>query len=231
MSKKSHRQYQIYEGLRCAVALCFISGYINAFTYVTQGKRFAGVQTGNLLSFAIHLSNKHYSQALAFLLPIVVFMLGQSFTYFMNRWANKHQLHWYLLSSFALTQVAIVTIILTPFLPSLFTVAGLAFFASIQVDTFKSLRGAPYANMMMTGNIKNAAYLLTKGLYEKNSDIFLIARNTIIIIGGFIFGVVCSTYFSSKLGEWSLSLILIPLLYVNLLLGHEFYNLQVERHS
>ncbi|HGI3288744.1 TPA: DUF1275 domain-containing protein, partial [Streptococcus agalactiae] len=27
MSKKSHRQYQIYEGLRCAVALCFISGY------------------------------------------------------------------------------------------------------------------------------------------------------------------------------------------------------------
>ncbi|MCC9873532.1 DUF1275 domain-containing protein, partial [Streptococcus agalactiae] len=25
--------------------------------------------------------------------------------------------------------------------------------------------------------------------------------------------------------------ILIPLLYVNLLLGHEFYNLQVERHS
>lgn len=61
MSKKSHRQYQIYEGLRCAVALCFISGYINAFTYVTQGKRFAGVQTGNLLSFAIHLSNKHYS--------------------------------------------------------------------------------------------------------------------------------------------------------------------------
>ena len=118
----------------------------------------------------------------------------------MNRWANKHQLHWYLLSSFALTQVAIVTIILTPFLPSSFTVAGLAFFASIQVDTFKSLRGAPYANMMMTGNIKNAAYLLTKGLYEKNSDIFLIARNTIIIIGGFIFGVVCSTYFSSKLG-------------------------------
>lgn len=207
MSKKSHRQYQIYEGLRCAVALCFISGYINAFTYVTQGKRFAGVQTGNLLSFAIHLSNKHYSQALAFLLPIMVFMLGQSFTYFMNRWANKHQLHWYLLSSFALTQVAIVTIILTPFLPSSFTVAGLAFFASIQVDTFKSLRGAPYANMMMTGNIKNAAYLLTKGLYEKNSDIFLIARNTIIIIGGFIFGVVCSTYFSSKLGEWSLSLI------------------------
>ncbi|MCC9692442.1 DUF1275 domain-containing protein, partial [Streptococcus agalactiae] len=163
MSKKSHRQYQIYEGLRCAVALCFISGYINAFTYVTQGKRFAGVQTGNLLSFAIHLSNKHYSQALAFLLPIMVFMLGQSFTYFMNRWANKHQLHWYLLSSFALTQVAIVTIILTPFLPSSFTVAGLAFFASIQVDTFKSLRGAPYANMMMTGNIKNAAYLLTKG--------------------------------------------------------------------
>ena len=47
----SRKKYQVYEGLRCAMMLCFISGYVNAFTYMTQGKRFAGVQTGNLLFF------------------------------------------------------------------------------------------------------------------------------------------------------------------------------------
>lgn len=78
---------------------------------------------------------------------------------------------------------------------------------------------------MMIGNIKNVVYLLIKGFYEKNFDIFLIVRNMIIIIGGFIFGVVCLIYFLSKLGEWSLLLILIFFLYVNLLLGYEFYNL------
>lgn len=43
MSKKKRKHYQVYEGLRCAMTLCFISGYVNAFTYMTQGKRFAGV--------------------------------------------------------------------------------------------------------------------------------------------------------------------------------------------
>lgn len=89
MSKKKRKHYQVYEGLRCAMTLCFISGYVNAFTYMTQGKRFAGVQTGNLLSFAIRLSEQQLKEALQFLLPMIVFMLGQSFTYFMHRWATK----------------------------------------------------------------------------------------------------------------------------------------------
>ncbi|EHI70238.1 hypothetical protein STRIC_2264 [Streptococcus ictaluri 707-05] len=93
MSKKKRKKYQVYEDLRCAMMLCFISGYVNAFTYMTQGKRFAGVQTGNLLSFAIRLSQKEVQEALQFLLPMIVFMLGQSFTYFMHRWAKKNGLH------------------------------------------------------------------------------------------------------------------------------------------
>lgn len=64
MSKKKRKHYQVYEGLRCAMTLCFISGYVNAFTYMTQGKRFAGVQTGNLLSFAIRLSEQQRGTAI-----------------------------------------------------------------------------------------------------------------------------------------------------------------------
>lgn len=76
MSKKKRKHYQVYEGLRCAMTLCFISGYVNAFTYMTQGKRFAGVQTGNLLSFAIRLSEQQLKEALQFLLPMIVLCLG-----------------------------------------------------------------------------------------------------------------------------------------------------------
>lgn len=228
MSRKKRKKYQVYEGLRCAMMLCFISGYVNAFTYMTQGKRFAGVQTGNLLSFAIRLSEKQLEEALQFLLPMLVFMLGQSFTYFMHRWAKQKGLHWYLLSSFILRGIAFGTALFTPFLPSNFTVAALAFFASIQVDTFKTLRGASYANVMMTGNIKNAAYLLTKGLYEKNQEITHIGRNTLIVILAFACGVVCSTILSLTYDEYALTPILIPLLYVNYLLAQEFYHIQTK---
>ncbi|MGT2958662.1 hypothetical protein A9Q68_04765 [Streptococcus bovimastitidis] len=226
MSKRKKQRYYVHEALRCAMSLTFISGYVNAFTFMTQGQRFAGIQSGNVASLAMSLAQGRLDRALDFLLPIIVFMLGQSFTYFMHRWANKHGIHWYLLSSFVLTVIALITSILTPILPAFFTVSGLAFFASIQVDTFKSLRGATYANVMMTGNVKNAAYQLTKGLYEKNREMILIGRNTAFVIFTFILGALAASLLSLKFGELSLGLVLIPLTYVNYILGKEYYHIQ-----
>ncbi|VTS36178.1 permease [Streptococcus pseudoporcinus] len=94
------------------------------------------------------------------------------------------------------------------------------------MDTFKSLRGANYANVMMTGNIKNAAYILTKGLYEKNKELILIGRNTLIIIMTFILGVICSSFLSYRFGEMALMAMLLPLGYVNYLLLVEHLYIQ-----
>ena len=52
----SSRYYRVFEGLRVATVLTFISGYLNAFTFVTQGGRFAGVQSGNVIATAYHLA-------------------------------------------------------------------------------------------------------------------------------------------------------------------------------
>lgn len=49
------RKYRVFEGLRIASCLTFISGYLNAFTYLTQGGRFAGVQSGNVILLANQL--------------------------------------------------------------------------------------------------------------------------------------------------------------------------------
>ncbi len=224
--KNKRKRHQVYEGIRCASALTFISGYVNTFTFMTQGRRFAGVQTGNVMYLAIRIAEKNYLQALDFLLPIFFFMLGQSFAYFAHRWANKHHLHWHLLASVLLTAIALVTSLVTPFTSQFITVSALAFFASIQVDTFKSLRGANYANVMMTGNIKNAAYILTKGLYEKNKELILIGRNTLLIIMTFILGVICSSFLSYRFGEMALTAMLLPLGYVNYLLLVEHLYIQ-----
>ncbi|MGT2887722.1 YoaK family protein [Streptococcus didelphis] len=205
------------------MALTFISGYVNSYTYATQGRRFAGVQTGNLLSFAIKLSENNIKEALNFLLPIFVFMLGQAAAYFLHRWAHKQGFHWYLFSSLILTFTALITALFTPFISSFFTVSALAFFASLQVETFKSLRGAHYANVMMTGNIKNAAYLFTKGIYEANKELLLIARNTFIIILTFALGVGMSMALTFRFGEASLFGLLCPLLYLNYLLAEEAF--------
>lgn len=79
---------------------------------------------------------------------------------------------------------------------------------------------------MMTGNIKNAAYVLTKGLYENNRELIQIGRNTLIIIMTFVLGVICSTLLSYHFGEMALSAMLFPLAYVNYLLLAEHLYIQ-----
>lgn len=81
---------------------------------------------------------------------------------------------------------------------------------------------------MMTGNVKNAAYQLTKGLYEKNKEIITIGRNTALVIITFIIGAMLSTLLSLKYGEYSLGFVLLPLAYVNYLLGKEYCHIQTK---
>ncbi|MGT2755238.1 YoaK family protein [Streptococcus ovis] len=219
MSRKKH--YRVFEGLRVATFLTFISGYLNAFTFVTQGGRFAGVQSGNVISWAYYLALGDLNQVFNFTIPILFFVLGQFFTYLARKWFLKSPYSWHFGSSVMMTILVILAVILTPVFPNGFTMAILAFVASIQVETFRKLRGASYANVMMTGNVKNAAYLWFMGMMEKDKDLQKRGRNIFFIILSFMFGVIISTRLSLLLGEYALSFVLIPLLYINIQLWYE----------
>lgn len=218
MKKKN---YRIFEGLRVAATLTFISGYIDAFTFHTQGNRFAAVQTGNLIYFSLAIADQNWARALSYFVPIFIFSLGQFINYFMRKWTLKQGLNWHAFSSFIMLMILSVTAVLTQFLSPLFTIAGLTLFASIQVDTFKRLRGAPYANVMMTGNIKNAAQLLVKGWMEKNKDLRQEAYLIYAIMASFVLGIITSSFIASHFEEYALFFVLFPVLLVNYWLVNE----------
>ncbi|MGQ7371965.1 YoaK family protein [Streptococcus suis] len=209
------REYRVYEGLRVATCLTFVSGYLNAFSYLTQGGRFAGVQSGNVVLLASHLAQGSIKSTIHFLVPIVFFTLGQFFTYLAKKYFLKHRYPWHFGSSLIILCLIVLTIVLTPFVNSFFTMGLLAFTASIQVETFRSLKGVHYANVMMTGNVKNAAYIWFKGLMEKNAHLQETGRNIYIIILGFMLGVCLSTLFSQSFGEYALLGVLPFVLYIN----------------
>lgn len=83
------RKYRVFEGLRIASCLTFISGYLNAFTYLTQGGRFAGVQSGNVILLANQLGQGNFTNTIHFLIPIVFFVCGQFFTYLVKNYFLK----------------------------------------------------------------------------------------------------------------------------------------------
>ncbi|MGT2907602.1 YoaK family protein [Streptococcus dentiloxodontae] len=205
------KDYRNFEGLRVAILLTFISGFIDAYTFITQGGRFASMQTGNLLYMMIKFADGHFKEAFSFLIPIIFFILGQSFYYFFRKWVILKNFRWHKLSTYALFVLLLIIAIFSPLLPSIFTIAGLAFFASIQLSTFKRVRGYAYTNTMMTGNIKNASYLLLKGNVEKNEQIKKQALYIIAAIIAFMIGVLLATIMCHYLIENSLYFLLLPM--------------------
>ena len=96
MTKKN---YRIFERVRVAVMITFISGFLDAYTFVTQGKRFAGLQTGNFIYLMKSLAEGNLTGASNYLLPISAFMLGAVFTYFARKFAVQNQhLRWHALA-------------------------------------------------------------------------------------------------------------------------------------
>lgn len=217
----NQKDYRVFEGLRVACSLTFISGYLNAFTYVTQGGRFAGVQSGNVISLAYYMAKGDFAQVVNFCVPILFFVFGQFFTYLARRYFEKKSWSWHFGSSLIMLIFILLTILLSPIMPASFTIASLAFVASIQVETFRRLRGAPYANVMMTGNVKNAAYLWFKGMIEQDAELKKTGRNILLTIIGFMLGVIIATQLSFQFEEYALIGILIPVFYINYKLWQE----------
>ena len=115
-----------------------------------------------------------------------------------------------------MTFLVLLAVLVTPLVSHHLTMAILAFVASIQVETFRKLHGASYANVMMTGNVKNAAYLWFMGIMEKDRDLQKKGKNILYIIISFMIGVSISTRLSLIFGEHALTALLLLLLYVNL---------------
>jgi uncharacterized membrane protein YoaK (UPF0700 family) len=62
--------------LRFAVLLTVADGFLDAHTYLVRGGVFANMQTGNVIFFAIHLSERRWGDSLSRLWPMFAFIAG-----------------------------------------------------------------------------------------------------------------------------------------------------------
>ena len=67
---------KIYEWLEVGLCLCFIGGFLDAYTYVSRGGVFANAQTGNIILLILGLAAGEGGAALRYLVPIMFFIVG-----------------------------------------------------------------------------------------------------------------------------------------------------------
>ena len=204
-------KYHISEGLRTALILAFVSGFMEAYSFTTQGGRFSGVQTGNIIYLMMSLAHKDYKLAGGYLLPICVFILGSILTYYSREFAKIKNYSWYIIAATCLLAgVILIGISANLHLHSL-TVSLSAFVASIQAESFKQVRGTPYASVMMTGNVKNMSVLIAQGLREKNKKTLEKGLHTFYVVLTFALGVYLATELSDAFGVSTIFILVIPL--------------------
>lgn len=187
----------IHDTLRVAIVLSMIGGYIDSLCYSLLGGHFASLQSGNLIMLGINLSNGNYSHGLSYLVPLTAFALGAGSNFFVRqRLAHNTPIIWQEWSVvFELIGMLIIAIV-APYIPSLTTIGGLAFFSALQADAFTVVHGTPYATLMSTGNVKTFGSNLVQYLVTRNHDKLVVAIRFFLILFAFFIG----AYFAHFLG-------------------------------
>lgn len=201
--KKMEKEIPIHETLLVGSLLAMAAGSLDAYTYLLHGEVFAGLQTGNLILFGIHLIHPDNVGVSRYLIAILAFMVG---TILIRLFQEKfdHSRRTGIRQSFVIGWEIICMLIVALFASALSDRAAsalLSIAAAAQLQEFNRLKGAPFTSLMMTGNIRTLAASILEGLMLKDPKAISKCRDIATIIGSFILGAALVSLLSGILGN------------------------------
>ncbi|MDT5336570.1 MAG: hypothetical protein QOD90_2075 [Mycobacterium sp.] len=137
-----------------ALLLTITNGFMDAHTFYVRGGVFANVQTGNVIFFAIDVSERKVAAAMAHVWPILAFMVGVSLAAHIKSGRVErmvpHPLRW------AMT-VQVVALAVIGFVPVTvahsYVTVPIAFLAALQMGLFRNIGDLAYLPVATTGNL------------------------------------------------------------------------------
>jgi len=137
-----------------ALLLTLTNGFMDAHTYFVRGGVFANVQTGNVIFFALDLSERRVAAAMAHVWPILAFMVGIAVAaQIKSGRAERHVAHplrW------AMT-VQVLALVVIGFVPVTvshnYVTIPIAFLAAVQMGLFRNIGDLAYLPVATTGNL------------------------------------------------------------------------------
>ncbi len=204
-------RYQMSESFLTGALLAVVAGYLDAYTYIARSQVFANAQTGNVMFLAMNIASGDIMKALSYIPPIIAFVLGIFIAEQIKKRLDGGRIHWrqYVL---LLELAVIIAVSLLPhgYIGSirLDTVANvmISFVCSLQVQSFRKIRGIVCATTMCTGNLRSGTEALTVFIQSKDKKSLHKAGKFYAIVLFFIAGAVISTLLTQLFQEKSVIL-------------------------
>lgn len=211
---------QMSDSFTVGLFLACCGGFLDGYTYLLRGEKFATMQTGNLIMFALKIFSGKAVEACYYLIPIGSFFIAVLLTSLIERfYKNKYWLHW----RQAVVIAEMLIVLGTGFIPANESYNWLAnmlvsMVAGMQLEAFKKIKGLNFATTMCTGNLKNLAESIASisksNLKEKLLEIFLFISVILFFAGGVFSGY----YATGKYSNYGILFVLVFLFLVFVLM-------------
>lgn len=171
MDKEKERKiFQTSETFLLSAILALSGGFQDAYTYNVRDNVFANAQTGNVVLMSQHLMMGEWSKGLQYLLPVVSFALGVLVAEQIgNKYKKSIRIHWRQI----IVVMEILILAVVGFIPSQYNMLAnmlVSFSCSMQVQTFRKVRGYAYASTMCIGNLRSGTDSISKYIRSKNRE-------------------------------------------------------------
>ena len=150
--------------------LAFAGGFLDVYTYICRDGVFANAQTGNMVLLGVSVAKGNFLSAINYSIPVFAFVFGVIVSYFIkSKFLENDFLQWKQI----VLGVEIVSLIAVAFVPegkisNMIVNIIISFVCSLQVQSFRRIKGNILATTMCTGNLRSGVEALCR--YGENRD-------------------------------------------------------------
>lgn len=204
------------ESTYVCTSLGFVSGFLEAYTYLTKGGVFCNAQTGNVAMLGIRLAEKDFSGALHYVAPIIAYFIGIAITVFSPKVLDRYT-HTRWETVFIAIEITLLAGIgfMPDSVPYIIPNVLISFICAMQYNTFRKHNDVTLATTFCTNNLRQTALHFIQWTKTKERAAILRSLDYLVVIVAFLVGAVIAALSCHVLdgrAVWIAGAVLLPVL-------------------
>ena len=167
LGERLEETIQTSETFLLSSVLAFSGGFQDAYTYNVRDKVFSNAQTGNIVLMSQHIMMGDFLSGIKYLLPVLAFAFGVLLAeQIEHRYKQAKKVHWRQI----IVVLEIALLFVVGFIPTscnMVATSMVSLACSMQVQTFRKVKGYSYASTMCIGNLRSGTESLSVYIRER----------------------------------------------------------------